>query len=427
MAAYLDDYFGAGQGKVVPLPPKTPTAKPATPDATPAAPVDGRSALAKLTGGQTLTEAEKQYLNLAPTPAKPVIEPSTFPVKGTSAGFEVSSDGKTRREKLNDGMGGYTYGDWVTNPNYNTGSTDLPAGTNIDVLKAVLRGRGMPESVINASTDFLTKVLFDLGGETENAAEVFLNGKEYTFKDGTKSTSPFYTAYGYLNDGLANPKPATEIYNFVEGAKQIIAKYGMSDKFLTPDSLKQYIANGVTAEDLDARGNLYRLKSLQTDKAYIDSLKAGGYISSDAQLQDFFADPKIGKAQFEQNAAVAGIGAEAIRRASAGITYNKARFEQLAAGLQAQGYDAQQAQTIASKNFETIGLQLQPTEMLGGIYERTKQDTNSIQAQLETEAFGGMASEKRKRLKAQEEAAFQGQSGTSTYSLSTGGGLGQMF
>lgn len=394
--------------------------------------VDGQAALNKLTGGQTLTDAEKQYLNLAPAPAPTGGSTSTvtsFPPAGP-AGSEASPDGKTTRQKFNDGQGGYFYGDWYPNPNYQDPSNTSTNNTNVDVLKAVLRSKGMPASVVDASSSFLTKLLVDLDGDYDNASEVFLNMKDYTLKDGTKISSPFYESYGYLNDGLVNPKTPAELYNFVEGAKGVKDKYGISDTYLTQESLKQYVKNGITVEDMDARANLARLKSVEADPSYIQAAKDMGYITDATQLTDFFLNPKIGKAALTQNAGVVGIAAEAVRRSSLGIKEDKTRFEQLSAGMTAQGYSPEQIQATASTAFQTIGEELNPTVKLAGIYDKTAQtdaNTASIQSELEQESFNKLDSERRKRLKAQEIASFSAQSGISNYGLSTGGGLGQSY
>jgi hypothetical protein len=140
------------------------------------------------------------------------------------------------------------------------GTTVVNGGltTNIDVLKSLLRGMGFSSSLIDSSADFLNRLLKD-GLDYDNAISIFLDSKEYTFKNGQKVTSPFYTAYGYLNEGLTVPKTASELFNAVEGYKGIISKYSLSDKFLTSDSLKKYIKNNVSVSELDERANAARL------------------------------------------------------------------------------------------------------------------------------------------------------------------------
>lgn len=297
------------------------------------------------------------------------------------------------------------------------GSSTGKLTTNIDVLKSLLRGMGFGMSLIDSSADYLNRLLKD-GLDYDNAIAIFLDSKEYTFKDGKKVTSPFYTAYGYLNEGLTVPKSASELFNAVEGYKEVVSKYALSDKYLSSDSLKKYVKNNVSVSELDERANAARLKAVNADKAYTDALQALGYIKSPTDLTDFFLNPDIGKEVLEQNRATAAFSAEAIRRAQQGITFDATRFAKISAGLVSQGLTEAQIGAAAATGFEQIGQQLGTTQKLSGIYERLPQeDVNQIQQELESEQFLGTASERRKRLKAREEAAFQAQSGQTRTSL----------
>jgi len=195
---------------------------------------------------------------------------------------------------------------------------------------------GFSLSLIDSSADFLNRLLKD-GLDYDNAISIFLDSKEYTFKDGKKTTSPFYTAYGYLNEGLTVPKTASELFNAVEGYKEIISKYALSDKYISSDSLKKYVKNNVSVSELDERANAARLKAVNADKSYTDALQALGYIKTPADLTDFFLNPDIGKEVLEQNRATAAFSAEAIRRAQQGIKFDATRFGKIAAGLVGQG------------------------------------------------------------------------------------------
>jgi hypothetical protein len=293
--------------------------------------------------------------------------------------------------------------------------------TNIDVLKSLLRGMGFGMSLIDSSADYLNRLLKD-GLDYDNAIAIFLDSKEYTFKDGKKVTSPFYTAYGYLNEGLTVPKSASELFNAVEGYKEVVGKYALSDKYLSSDSLKKYVKNNVSVSELDERANAARLKAVNADKSYTDALQALGYIKSPTDLTDFFLNPDIGKEVLEQNRATAAFSAEAIRRAQQGIKFDAARFGKIAAGLVGMGLSEAKIGVTAAEGFENIAQQLAPTQKLSGIYENlpaydVASQVDAIQQELEAEQFLGTASERRKKLKAQEEAAFQRSAGTTTASL----------
>lgn len=297
------------------------------------------------------------------------------------------------------------------------GTTGGGVTTNVDVLKAALRGLGFSAGIIDSSTSFLTSLLKE-GLDYDNATEIFLNNKEYTLKSGSKITSPFYTEYGYLNEGLVIPKSANEIFNAVEGYKEVIDKYSLSKKYLEKDALKNYVKNNVTAKDLAERANIATLKSVNQDPAYVESLQKLGYIATAADLKDFFMDPKIGQEQLNLNRTTGAFAAEAIRRAQSGIQFNSERFKALASTMVEKGISEEGAATLAAQGFENIAAQLGTTTKLSGIYETSRAGTaGQIQAELEKEEFGGLESERRKRLKEQEIRAFQGSAGTTASSL----------
>jgi hypothetical protein len=105
----------------------------------------------------------------------------------------------------------------------------------------------------------------------------------------------------------------------LKATRDYSTKYGFSDKYLTPDSLKNYVKNNVTVADLDERANTARLAALTADPAKTDAFVKLGYIASKEGLQDFFMDSKIGKEQLELNRNTGAFVAEAIRRNRSGI------------------------------------------------------------------------------------------------------------
>jgi hypothetical protein len=83
-----------------------------------------------------------------------------------------------------------------------------------------------------------------------------------------------------------------------------------------------------------------------------------------------------------------------------------------------KGVTEEGAATLAAQGFENIAAQLGTTTKLSGIYENQRAATmGQVQSELEKEEFSGLESERRKRLKAQEEAAFKGTAGTTSGSL----------
>jgi hypothetical protein len=303
--------------------------------------------------------------------------------------------------------------------------------TNITVLKSLLKGLGFGSALIDSSTTYLQKLLVQENLDYDNAVEVFLNSKEYSFSDGTTMTSPFYTEYGYLNEGLVNPKSARELYGAVEGYKGVIDTYKLSQKYLSSDSLKGYVKNNVTVADLAERANINAIRALEADPFQVAALQKQGFIGTSANLIDFYMDEKIGKEQLELNRQTGVFTAEALRREKAGVVASEAQlagFKQLTATLAAKGYSEAQISQLASTGFENISQIIDPLTKYAGIYEKAggtmaknEELKSNIQTSLLSEEFLGTESERRKRLSEQNLRAFQGQSGTTTTSLRSPG------
>ena len=299
-----------------------------------------------------------------------------------------------------------------------TDETDT-VSTSTSVLKSMLRGLGYPTKLIDSSTDFLQRLLKE-GLDYDNAVSIFLNSKDYTFKDGVKIQSPFYSEYGIYNEGLLIPKTPDELFNAVEGYKDVVAKYNLNPKFASTDSIKQYVKNSKTVADLDADANMARLKGITADPYYLQALQVQGFIKSGADLTDFFLDPNIGKEQLETNKATAALTSEVLRRArtnpqAAGISVDTERLKSLSASLQAKGYTAAGVGQQAETAYGVISQQLPQLSMLSGAFEKgptnEAQRSVELQKELESEQLLGMASERRKRLEQRNINIFGGSSG----------------
>jgi hypothetical protein len=217
---------------------------------------------------------------------------------GTITGWDVKGSGNTLGGTGGSGSGGGgggggtggggtggggTGGGGTGGGTGGSNTTGAPT-TNIDILKAALKGMGFSSTIVESSTSFLNGLIRD-GLDYDNATEVFLNSKEYTLKNGQKITSPFYTEYGYLNEGLTVPKDANTLFNTVEGYKGVVEKYKLSSKYLTQDALKSYVKNDVTVADLAERAGTAQLRALEADPFQVNALIKQGFISSAAAQQ----------------------------------------------------------------------------------------------------------------------------------------------
>ena len=261
--------------------------------------------------------------------------------------------------------------------------------------------------------------LIQEGLDYDNIVALYTDAKDYTLKNGTKLTSPFYEQYGYLNEGLTQPKSAADLFHFVEGTKNLMKSYNVSSKFAEPDALKKYIANNVTIEKLDERIMAAKLRTITADPQYVNTLRELKYINKSEDLTDFFLDPKIGEAQLEINRKTASFATEALRRTNerTGIAFNADSLTKTAATLIGQGRTEAQIADIANQGYESIAQTLQPEVGLSNIFEGTNAaNAQTIQTELEAEQFLGMESTRRKKLK---------ELGTNIFDQSTGRSTGR--
>lgn len=310
------------------------------------------------------------------------------------------------------------------NPAYGQEEEDVKGTTNVQVLKSILLAKGLPSDLVDDSVSFLQTLLKD-GIDAESAISIYLNNKDFTTKGGTTVKSPFYTKYGFYNDALTEKYDASTLFNTVEGYKNVVNKYGVNPKFASTDYIQKYLKNKRSVADLDTYANTARLKAVSADPAYVRSLRAIGAINAEQDLTDFYMDPSVGTEVMKQNINTAAFTTEAIRRANMLAPLDVTRAKQIAAGLTAQGLTEGQVSALASQGYETIAGTLEPLTKYSGIYEgAAAKPAKSIQEELEEEQFRGLESERRKRLAEQATRSFQGQSGLTSQSLSTGSTLG---
>ena len=296
-----------------------------------------------------------------------------------------------------------------------SGAEETVTGTtNIQVLKSMLISAGFSATLVEGSTTFLQTLLKE-GLSEESAVDIYLNNKEFTTKTGTVLTSPFYSTYGFYNEKLTTKLAAKDLFNTVEGYKSTQTKYNLNDKFASQDYIQKYLSNNISVATLDENANKARLAAVGSDPLVISNLQQLGYIGTSADLTDFYLDPNVGMEKMQQNFNTAALSFEAVRRANTGITFNKANFEKLGAGLTALGYNEGQTQYKASEAYDVIGRELRPTVGVSNIYEGANAGTaGTIQSELEQQEFNRIESLRIKKLKELETRSFQAESGQYT-------------
>jgi hypothetical protein len=305
---------------------------------------------------------------------------------------------------------------------------DTPVGTtDIDVLKAVMKSKGIPATLVDNSVSFLTSLKKE-GLDNNSIVNIYLNNKDFTTSDGLTITSPFYTAYGFYNDKLTDKYTAADLFATVEGYKAAATKYDLGTKFTGTDYIQKYLSNKLSVEQFDFQANQARLLAVTSDPDRVKALQDLGYITTAQDLTDFYLDPNVGTEKMKQNVNTTAMAIEAIRRSNAatGIKVDTEAIKKYGAELTAKGLSEAQVSALASQGYQQIAATLAPETRLSGIYEgQNAGNAATIQSELETEQFRGLESERRKRLTEQEQMAFKAQSGITRQSLSKGPITGQ--
>lgn len=334
-------------------------------------------------------------------------------VSVVSSSYSGVGKERVRIDKMSDGST-RTFAD--PDPNYQEPVTGT---TNVQALKAVLKGRGLPAALVDNSATFLTSLVKE-GLDDDSIVEIYLNNKDYTTKAGTTITSPFYSTYGFYNEGLTDKYTAAELYQTVEGYKASASKFDLDSKFTSTAYIQKYLKNGMSVKTFDANANKARLADITADPATKSALETLGFIKAGQGLTDFFLDPDVGIEKMQENANTVALTTEAIRRANSGIVVTPESMKKYGAALTARGLGETQTVALASKAYETIAETLQPMTKISGIYQGTQaKSAADIQAELEQEQLQGVESKLRKTLTEQEYQSFQGRSGITSQSLRT--------
>lgn len=323
---------------------------------------------------------------------------------------------------------------------WNGSSWNTPAGvtgsgvgstTARAVLEMYLKSAGIPQALIASSVSYL-EALDEAGIKDEQTMiDLYMNNKSFTTKSGAVLNSPFYAKYTSLGEGALNkatgqPYTAKELFAYRLGMEEKVAQYGRSPLFVTDDSLKKFIKNGVSVDNFETRIQQAALARTTADPAKIAALKKLKFIGSAQDTDDFYLNNEIGQQQFEENQRIGSFAAENIRFAGKGIGFDEARIRQISAmyGMQTEG----QASDSANKLYSGVGENLQQTVALAGIYDKTgltaAQESTGVQTELENELLLATPADRRKRLEETNLRAFQGRSGGGQGSLSTKPTLG---
>jgi hypothetical protein len=200
--------------------------------------------------------------------------------------------------------------------------------------------------------------------------------------------------------------PELDVSSYLAAEKsytEILNRAGLNN-LANRNNFSQLIGGAVSAAELADRvvGVYDRIRFADDALAKeLQGLKTAAGLS-DADLAESLLLGKEGTDVLKRKISMAEITSESSRR---GITSALGAEELLNLGVD---------RSTAAKGFETVRQAQQPLASLANIYGVS---TEGLQAELETEQFTGLESQRRKQLSRQELAAFSGESGTAGISL----------
>jgi len=194
---------------------------------------------------------------------------------------------------------------------------------------------------------------------------------------------------------------------------QILQSYGVAN-LATRDKLNQFIANDISATEVADRVNLAVNRVQNADAATKEALKQYYPMLNQADIVGAVLNPSEGLPALQRKITIGEIGGAALAQNLKDATGNI----NIAMGASTLA-DLGVTQAKAREGFATVAEVTPRGQFLSGI-SSTGQQYGQLQA--EQEAFQGLASAKRARqaLTAEEQARFQGSSGTARGAFSTG-------
>jgi hypothetical protein len=395
--------------------------------ATPA--VDARTALAKLTSGQTLTPAERQVLGMSPAPTGATGPTGPVGPTGTPTGPTGKPTGPTGTPTGPTGPSGRkkvvsTYEDPESGDIYSVyddGSQELiTKGTK--ARDAAFEEKRLAEEKRRegqSAYDLLYSEFAQYGLQAlvEPLKRLITSGAspaEFTIE---LRKSPAYQARFAANadrikKGLKAISEA-EYLDLEDQYQSVMRNYGLPESYYARGDMgvqpgfNQFIANDVSALELEDRIATAQKRVLNANPEVLQAIKDFyGDSITNGDILAYTLNPTKGLEDIKRKVTAAEIGGAAIQ---SGLRTGMARAEELGAA----GITKQQAQ----QGFGTIAGGLQRGSQLASIYG----ENPYTQTTAEQEVFGlagqTEAEKQRKKLTSLEKATFSGQTGVTSGAL----------
>lgn len=331
--------------------------------------IDGRATLAKLTSGQTLTDAEKQYLNLPVTPTGP-----TGPTNPTGP------TGPTN----------------PTSPTGNTGQTS-PAEDQSEKIDAYQR-----------LYDEFNKI--GLGALVTDAKDLLMKATDIKMMpDALRGTKAYLDRFSAnearIKAGLQALTPAQYLAK-EDAYQEIMRQYGLPESYYKTglygkqEGFEKLLANDVSAVELEDRIATAQQRVLNTNPEVLKALKQFYPDLNNADILAYTLDPKNAIENIKRKVTAAEIGGAA-----------------LAQGLQALGGTAESlagqgvTKAQAQQGYAAVAEMAPRGSQLADIYKESPYTQQTAEAEVFNTAGAAEAARKRKRLTERETATFSGSSG----------------
>lgn len=220
-----------------------------------------------------------------------------------------------------------------------------------------------------------------------------------------------------INQGLRALTPA-EYIGLEDQYQNIMRNYGLPASYYSKDSMgtqagfNKFIANDVSAAELEDRIATAQKRVLNSDVNVMDALKQFYPDITNGDILAYTLDPTNALENIKRKVTAAEIGGAALGQ---NLMTSASRAEDLAK------YGITKAQ--AQQGYQTIGEFLPTATKLGDIYQNQGLGAYD-QSTAEKEVFGtagsAQAAQKRRKLAQLEQATFSGQAGTSQTALDRG-------
>jgi len=395
--------------------------------------VDTRAALAKLTGGQTLTPAERQALGMSPAPAGatgPTGTPGPSGPTGPTgtpgpSGPTGTPKNKTVVSTFVDPATGDTYAIYSDGTRELIAKGSKAADAAAEAAKAKLLADQEAARIAEEKRRqgqsayallFSEFERYGMGALVEPLKQFIQDGlspAELTLRlrDTDAYKKRFAANAQRIGKGLRALSEA-EYITMEDQYQNIMRQYGLPESYYTrgemgrQEGFEKFIAGDVSAVELEDRISTAQKRVLNANPEVTQALKQFYPDITNADILAYTLDPKNAIENIKRKVTAAEIGGAAIQ---SGLQTGMARAEELGAA----GITKAQAQ----QGFGTIAGGLQRGSQLASIYG----ESPYTQTTAEQEVFGltgkTEAEKQRKKLTGLEKATFGGQTGLTSGAL----------